>query len=105
MCRIFVSIYNLIKLKEIVMKLNATRFALAGGIYFAAVLATVTVLALLKVPGYLEFATWLKLSFYGFYGYSVSWLGVLVGAFWGFVGGYVNIGILIWLYNQLSGSK
>lgn len=86
------------------MKLNTLKFALAGGIYCAGCLAFVTILALLNVPGFLECAKLLT-SFYGFYGYSVSWVGVIVGALWGFVEGFVHIGIFAWIYNKLIGEK
>jgi len=83
------------------MKLNALKFALAGGIYLAACAAAATIAALLKVPGFAEI-TGLLSRIYGFYGYSVSWAGVLAGAFWGFVEGFVHIGIFAWLYNLLN---
>jgi len=60
-------------------KLDTLSFALAGAIYGAAVLALVTIAALLGIPGFRPFAD-LFTQFYGFYGYSVSVLGVLVGA-------------------------
>jgi hypothetical protein len=45
----------------------------------------------------------LLVQFYGFYGYSVSTLGIVVGAFWGFLEGFVHFGIFAWLYNLLLG--
>ena len=32
-------------------------------------------------------------QFYGFYGYSVSPFGIVVGAFWGLIEGFVHFGI------------
>jgi hypothetical protein len=43
----------------------------------------------------------LLVQFYGFYGYSVSMVGILVGAFWGLIEGFVHFGIFAWLYNML----
>jgi len=83
------------------MKLNIFKFALAGGIYVAACLGISTILALLGVPGFGEFTSLLE-GFYGFYGYSVSLTGIFVGAFWGFVEGYIHLGIFAWLYNKLT---
>jgi hypothetical protein len=40
-----------------------------------------------------------------FYGYSVSALGILTGAFWGFVEGFIHFGIFAWLYNLLLGGS
>jgi hypothetical protein len=83
------------------MKLNNLKFALAGGIWLAACAALATVAALVGIPGFGEF-TAILVKFYGYYGYSVSWLGVAVGAFWGFVEGFVHLGIFAWIYNKLA---
>ena len=37
-----------------------------------------------------------------FYGYSFSWLGALVGAFWAFVYGFSFGVFLAWIYNAVS---
>ena len=37
-----------------------------------------------------------------FYGYSFSWLGALVGAFWAFVYGFFFGVFLAWIYNAVS---
>ena len=63
-------------------KLDTLSFAFAGAIYGAACVALATVAALIGVPGFRPF-TDLLTQFYGFYGYSVSVFGVVVGAFWG----------------------
>lgn len=81
-------------------KLDTLSFALAGAIYGAACLALATIAALIGFPGFRPFVDLLT-QFYGFYGYSVSALGVVVGAFWGFVEGFVHFGIFAWLYNVL----
>lgn len=79
-------------------KLDTLSFALAGAIYGAACVALATIAALIGVPGFRPFVDLLT-QFYGFNGYSV--LGVVVGAFWGFVEGFVHFGIFAWLYNVL----
>jgi hypothetical protein len=86
------------------MKLNALKFALAAGINLSLMGALITIAALFKVPGCLEFAEVL-VKLYGPYGYSISWAGVVIGAFWGFVEGFVHIGLLGWIYNKLLDCK
>jgi hypothetical protein len=85
-------------------RLDALKFALAGAIYGASCVAIATICALLGVPGFKPFADLLA-QFYGFYGYSVSILGILIGAFWGFFEGFVHFGIFAWLYNILLGRQ
>lgn len=82
------------------MKLNALKFALAGGIYLGICAALATALALLNVPGFMPFAQMLA-SFYGPWGYSVSWVGLIPALIWGFVEGFIHLGIFAWLYNKL----
>jgi hypothetical protein len=84
-------------------RFNTLRFALAGGIYGAGCVAAATVCARLGVPGFKPF-TDLLTQFYGFYGYSVSIIGVAVGALWGLIEGFVHFGIFAWLYNILLGT-
>jgi len=85
-------------------RLDALKFAIAGAIYGGACIALATILALLGVPGFRPF-TDLLTQFYGFYGYSVSALGVPIGAFWGIVEGFIHFGIFAWLYNRLQGRQ
>jgi len=49
-------------------------------------------LALLGIPGFNPFADFVT-QFYGPYGYSVSPLGIVTGAIWGLVEGFVHFGI------------
>jgi hypothetical protein len=83
-------------------RLDTLRFALAGGIYGAGCVALATVAALLGVPGFRPF-TDLLAQFYGFYGYSVSGIGIVVGAFWGLIEGFIHFGIFAGLSNLLLG--
>jgi hypothetical protein len=77
-------------------------FALAGGIYGAGCVALATICALLGIPGFKPFAD-LLVQFYGFYGYSVSSIGTVIGAFWDLLEGFVHFGIFALLYNLLLG--
>jgi hypothetical protein len=79
-------------------RLDTLSFALAGAIYGAAFMALATIAALVDIPGFRPFAD-LVTQFYGPYAYSVSPLGVVVGALWGFVEGFVHFGIFALLYN------
>jgi hypothetical protein len=82
-------------------KLNTLKFALAGGILIGGCFFISTISALVGVPGFEPFAKILE-SMYGFYGYSISFVGALVGALWGFMEGFIHLGILAWLYNKLN---
>jgi len=85
-------------------RLDTLKFALAGAIYGSGWVALATICALLGVPGFKPF-TDLLAQFYGFYHYSVSILGTVIGAFWGFVEGFFHFAIFAWLYNTLLGRR
>jgi len=59
-----------------------------------------TICALLGIPGFKPF-TDLLAQFYGFYGYSVSTVGIAIGALWGLIDGFIHFGVFAWLYNIL----
>jgi hypothetical protein len=82
------------------MKLNALKFAVAGGLSLAIVAELATLASLLGIPGYPQF-TRILTDIYGAYGYSVSAVGLLAGALLGFVEGFVHLGLLALLYNTL----
>lgn len=84
--------------------INVMKAALAGGTYVAICAVVITVAALLKVPGAVEFTDWLVML-YSSYGYQVTWLGVLIGAFWGFVEGFVHVGLFSLVYNWVAGRE
>lgn len=81
-------------------KLDPLGLALTGGAYLAICAALVTIASLFGMPGFPPF-TQLLAEFYGPYGYSVTWAGVIVGAFWGFVEGFVHFGLFALLYNRV----
>ncbi len=86
------------------MRFNTSKFAIAGGILGALCYGWMTIAALIGVPGFMPFA---QLLFQGYasYGYSITWMGVLVGAFWGFVEGFIWFGLFAIIYNKLVGKK
>lgn len=83
------------------MKLNTFRFALTGGIYAAIIFASATIAGIFNIPGFIEFASFLKI-FYGAYGYSITWIGVAVATLWGFVEGFFHVGLFVLIYNWLN---
>jgi hypothetical protein len=79
------------------MKLKPIALGLACGIVWGIGLALVTIVALTRSTG--EVLS--KLA--GYYpGYSVSPVGALVGAVWGFVDGFIAAAVLAWLYNHFA---
>jgi hypothetical protein len=40
-----------------------------------------------------------------YFGYSVTWLGGIIGLIWGFVDGLICGAIFAWLYNKLLGKQ
>jgi hypothetical protein len=82
------------------MKLNTLKFAFAAGILGAFVYFLITLFALIGLPGFLPFATLLQQG-YSFYGYSISVSGLFVGAIYGFLEGFVWLGVFALIYNKL----
>lgn len=77
-------------------RLDGLRLALAGGFVWAFALFFLTVIA--SGTGYgTEF-----LDLFKFYpGYTVTYWGSAVGFIWGFVDGFIGLGLLAWVYNHL----
>jgi hypothetical protein len=83
------------------MKLNLKAFALTCGLMFGIGFMLATwYLVFRNSPGDIM----IKFSQF-FFGYSYSFVGGLIGLFWGFIYGAVLGGIFAWLYNLLTGSK
>ena len=81
------------------MKLDVRAFAIACGILSAVIMLTITWAYVLAIgPTQWEFIA----RFYK--GYSVSWLGGIIGAVYGFVDGAVGGFAFAWLYNKLARS-
>lgn len=78
--------------------LNAKNFGLAGGILWGAAMLLLTWLALLTgyAMGLLEAIS----SLYP--GYSITWLGGIIGAVYGFVDAGIGFFVFAWIYNKLE---
>ena len=82
-------------------KLNAFKFALAGGIWLGLCYILVTICALINIPGFHPCAELLN-QFYGSYGYSITWIGAIIGGLWGFAEGFIHLGFFALVYNWLN---
>jgi len=78
--------------------LNVKRFALAGGILGALWVFVFTWVFI--ATGHATELTHLLENIYP--GYHVNALGSVVGAVWGFVEGFLKLGIIAWVYNYLE---
>ncbi|MBW2969860.1 hypothetical protein KY319_01930 [Candidatus Woesearchaeota archaeon] len=78
--------------------LNAKAFGLAGGIIWGAVMAVTTILFLLI--GYDGALLSIFVEIYP--GYSMSWLGVVVGAVYGFVDAGIGCWLFALIYNKFA---
>jgi hypothetical protein len=81
------------------MRLNTRAFALACGVVWgsAILLATVWLVAF-GFHGQL-----MQQLDHFYFGYSVSWLGAVIGGIWGFCDGFIGGWVLAWLYNKFAG--
>lgn len=91
--------------KEAIMpqyaRLNAVKFGIAGGVITAICVIITTLAGIYGIMG--GFTVWngLIVDIYGTLGYSVSWLGVLLGAIYGFIDGFLATLIFALIYNKL----
>lgn len=85
-------------MKEKFTKLNKLKFGIAGGITAGICIAFTTILG---IYGFFPEYNNLIISIYGFLGYSISWIGVFLGAIYGFIDGFILAGIFAWVYNKL----
>ncbi len=83
------------------MKLNIKAFGLTCGILWA--LAVLLATYWIIISGSQGKTLSLLSKFY--MGYSVTWLGGIIGAVWGFVDGLICGAIFAWLYNKLAAGK
>ena len=80
------------------MTLNPRNFGLAGGIMFAACMLVMTLLAL-----YTGYGVAMLQVFESIYpGYSISLIGSVVGAAYGFFDCFIGLWIFAWIYNKLE---
>lgn len=82
----------------VVARLHALKFGLACGILSWVFIALTTIAGM---QGYFAEFNALIESVYGFLGYSVSGAGILLGAIYGFIDGFVGGAVFAWLYNRL----
>lgn len=83
------------------MKLNLRAFGLTCGILWGlAVFLSTYWLLITGSPG-----STMALLHKFYFGYSVSWLGGIIGLIWGFVDGIICGYIFGWLYNKLTENK
>jgi len=81
------------------MKINVKNAAISAGLLWGAGLAGLTVLALL-IPNYAE--TFLRVFEETYIGYTVSWVGVIVGFIWAFFDAAIGATIFSLIYNKLG---
>ena len=84
-------------MKNNFLKLNALKFALAGGVFSGIFVFGATIAGI-----YGFFLLWanLILDIYGFLGYKINFAGAILGLVYGFIDGFVGLGIFAWLYNK-----
>ena len=85
--------------KEKVGKLDAGKLGLASGILFAACVFLMTLLA--TWIGYGQHCALSIQDIYGFLGYSISFVGAILGAIYAFIEGFVFAWLLALIYNKL----
>ena len=80
------------------LKINAVKFGIAGGIIFSICVIFTTIAGMFGL-----FQEWAFLiqSIYSSFGYSLSWLGVLLGGIYSFVDGFILTWIFAVIYNKL----
>jgi len=83
------------------MKLNIKAFGLTCGILWGLTILLLTFWIVITGSG----GSTLGLLHKFYFGYSVSWLGGIVGLIWGFVDGFICGAIFAWLYNKLAAEK
>lgn len=83
------------------MKLSAFSFALAGGVFSAVMMAFMTICSRLGLSGAHTLTTGLNKIFSG-YGYSVSWLGLVMSLIIGFIVGFLVFGLFALIYNSMT---
>ncbi len=81
-----------------VERLDAVKFGIAGGAVTALAVALITIGG---IYGYLGNSMNLISDWYGAFGYSVTWLGVLLGGVYSFIDGFILTWIFAWIYNKL----
>jgi hypothetical protein len=79
-------------------KLNTLKFGLAGGITAGFCMMLTTILGIYGL--FSEYNNFI-VSIYGLFGYSISWIGVFLGAIYGFIDAFLLTAVFAWVYNKL----
>jgi len=87
--------------KEGYSKINPVKFALASATIFAAFILILTLIAIIEPFGHHPQIASLFSAVYGGIGYSVTYLGALIGAAYVFIDTFILIWVFAWLYNKL----
>lgn len=82
------------------LKLNVLDFAFAGGKICGLIVVLLTISGIYGIMGGFQMWNMLIADMYGALGYSVSWTGVLLGAIYGFIDGFIFFGLMAWIYNK-----
>jgi len=82
--------------KEKYMKINATKFGLAGG-----VISGIGILVMTLFASYFPGWSNLMLEAYGRFGYSLNGIGIFLGLVYGFIDGFIGFWLLAIIYNKL----
>lgn len=81
--------------------LNPKKFGLAGGILWGLCMFACTILAL--YTGYAEM--FLKMMGGIYPGYTISWVGGIIGLVYGFLDAFIGLYIFAWLYNKFTANE
>ncbi len=77
--------------------MDAKKLGLAGGILWGAIMLVFTWIAVLTGYG----TEFLNICGNLYWGYSVTWVGSIIGAIYGFVDAFIGLFLLGWIYNKL----
>lgn len=80
------------------LKINSIKLGLAAGI-IGAVLTFLTTIT--GIYGSSQAANFMALTFWGTFGYTVSWAGAFIGLVLGFIYAFVLVWIAAVIYNKL----
>ncbi len=80
------------------MKLNEKNFAIASGLTWGLWLFVLTIIS--TATGYAAAILAPLSSIY--IGYTVSYVGSIIGLIWGFIDAGIGMYILAWIYNKLG---
>lgn len=80
--------------------LNAFKFGVAGGVVTGLYVFIMTLLGIFT-ENYATQSISILLEIYGFLGYKLNFAGAIIGAFYGFVDGFILTWIFAFVYNKL----